>query len=155
MLNDIIKKCINKSVLCWLATVNQHNEPNVSPKEMFTYQDNKTLLIAHLASPNSVANILHNANVCVSFVDIFVQKGFKIKGTATIVSKPEKEFQNVVQPLIKLFSDTFSIQAVIVIDIKTIETIQAPSYWLYPNTTEQNQIANAMKTYGVQAIPKA
>lgn len=155
MLNDIIKKCINKSVLCWLATVNQHNEPNVSPKEMFTYQDNKTLLIAHLASPNSVANILHNANVCVSFVDIFVQKGFKIKGTATIVSKPEKEFQNVVQPLIKLFSDTFPIQAVIVIDIKTIETIQAPSYWLYPNTTEQNQIANAMKTYGVQAIPKA
>ncbi len=155
MLNDIIKKCINKSVLCWLATVNQHNEPNVSPKEMFTYQDNNTLLIAHLASPNSVANILHNPNVCVSFVDIFVQKGFKIKGTATIVSKPEKEFQNVVQPLIKLFSDTFSIQAVIVIDIKTIKTIQAPSYWLYPNTTEQNQIANAMKTYGVQAIPKA
>ncbi len=155
MLNDIIKKCINKSVLCWLATVNQHNEPNVSPKEMFTYQDNKTLLIAHLASPNSVANILHNANVCVSFVDIFVQKGFKIKGTATLISKPEREFQNVVQPLIKLFSDTFPIQAVIVIDIKTIETIQAPSYWLYPNTTEQNQIANAMKTYGVQAIPKA
>lgn len=155
MLNDIIKKCINKSVLCWLATVNQHNEPNVSPKEMFTYQDNNTLLIAHLASPNSVANILHNANVCVSFVDIFVQKGFKIKGTATLISKPEREFQNVVQPLIKLFSDTFPIQAVIVIDIKTIETIQAPSYWLYPNTTEQNQIANAMKTYGVQAIPKA
>ncbi len=76
MLNQEVKKYIDKSVLCWLATSNEDNEPNVSPKEVFTYRDEKTLLIGDIASPNSVKNIKSNPIVCVSFVEIFVQKGF-------------------------------------------------------------------------------
>ncbi|MFK5037181.1 pyridoxamine 5'-phosphate oxidase family protein, partial [Klebsiella pneumoniae] len=71
MITEEVKNYIDKSVLCWLATSNRQNEPNVSPKEIFTYKDDKTLLIANIASPNSIANINENPNVCVSFVDIF------------------------------------------------------------------------------------
>jgi predicted pyridoxine 5'-phosphate oxidase superfamily flavin-nucleotide-binding protein len=39
MITDDVKKYIDQSVLCWLATSNAQNEPNVSPKEMFTCKE--------------------------------------------------------------------------------------------------------------------
>lgn len=150
MLTDEVKKYIDKSVLCWLATSNRHNEPNVSPKELFTYRDNTTLVIANLASPNSIANIQENPSVCVSFVDIFVQKGFKLKGTATLTDKNDADFKTKVKPLTDLFTDKFPIRTVIEIKITKVDPIIATGYFLYPGTTEQSQIENAMQTYNVR-----
>jgi len=86
MISKEVKKYIDESVLCWLATSNSQNEPNVSPKEVFTYKDDKTLLIANIASPGTIGNIKENSKVCVSFVDVFVQKGYKLKGNAIIIN---------------------------------------------------------------------
>jgi predicted pyridoxine 5'-phosphate oxidase superfamily flavin-nucleotide-binding protein len=90
MITNEVKKYIDNSVLCWLATCSKDGEPNVSPKEMFTYKDENTLLIANIASPSSIANIQENPKVCVSFVEVFVQKGFKIKGNAIIIAKKRR-----------------------------------------------------------------
>lgn len=152
MINTEVKKYIEQSVLCWLATSNINNEPNVSPKEIFTYKDEETLLIANLASPNSINNIIENPNVCVSFVDIFIQKGFKIKGVATLVDKNDIDFKRKVKPLIDLFTDQFPIKTVIEIKVTSIDRVQAPSYFLHPETTEQNQVESAMRTYKVKPV---
>ena len=152
MLNDEVKKYIDNSVLCWLATSNRQNEPNVSPKEIFTYKDDKTLLIANVASPYSIENIKENSNVCVSFVNVFVQKGYKLKGTAIVIDKNNTDFLESVKPLTDLFTDEFPIKSVIEIEIKKVDTIQAPSYFLYPDRTEQFQIESAMRTYRVRPI---
>jgi uncharacterized protein len=149
MLNKEVIKYINQSVLCWLATSDKDNFPNVSPKEMFTHFQDK-ILIANLASPNSVSNIAENNKVCVSFVDVFVQKGFKIKGHAKIISKNDIDFETKVKPLIDLYSNKFLIHAVIEITVQKVVPIQAPSYFLYPEITEENQIASAMDTYNVR-----
>jgi len=151
MLNDDIKKYIEKSVLCWLATSDKDNFPNVSPKEIFTFQGNSTFLIAHLASPNSVNNIKQNPKVCVSFVDVFVQKGYKLKGTAKIIEKGSSDFELKLKPLTDLFSDKFPIKAVIEIEVTKVEPIAAPSYFLYSETTEESQIESALRTYNVSA----
>ena len=150
MLNSEIKTYIDKSVLCWLATSDSDNEPNVSPKEIFTHIGDNTLLIAHLASPISASNIKENPKVCVSFVDVFVQKGFKIKGIAKLIEKEDKDFDEKLKPLTELFTDKFPIKAVIEIEIKKVDPILAPSYFLYPETTEEFQIKSAMKTYKVK-----
>lgn len=152
MISEEVKKYIDKSVLCWLATSNKENEPNVSPKEMFTYKDDRTLLIANVASPNSIENIQENANVCVSFVDIFIQKGYKLKGTATLINKGDNEFNEKAKPLTDMFTDEFPIKSIIEIDVKKVDTIQAPSYFLYPDRTEQFQIESAMNIYKVKPI---
>ncbi len=149
MINAKVKKYINKSVLCWLATVNKSNEPNVSPKEMFTFKDDNTLLIANIASPNSIDNIKQNSKVCVSFVDIFVQKGYKIKGIATLIDKKNLEFDQKVTLLTDLFTDKYPIISIIEIKITSVSKILAPSYFLYPDTTEPSQIESAMRTYKV------
>ncbi len=152
MISNEVKICIDKSVLCWLATSNRQNEPNVSPKEIFTYKDDKTLLIANVASPNSIDNIKENPNVCVSFVDVFVQKGYKLKGTAILIDKEDNDFKEKVKPLTNLFTDKFPIKSVIEIKVTKVDTIQAPSYFLYPERTEPFQIESAMKTYKVKPI---
>ena len=147
-----VKKYIEKSVLCWLATVDQHNEPNVSPKEMFALYDDSTILVANIASPNTVKNIQTNSNVCISFLDIFVQKGLKIKGTARIIDQSDITYYKKLRLLTDLFGDKFPIKSIIEIELRKIDKIIAPSYNISPETTEESQIESAMKTYKVQSI---
>ncbi|MDA9893807.1 pyridoxamine 5'-phosphate oxidase family protein [Flavobacteriaceae bacterium] len=49
-----LKEAFDSIVLCWLATVSSQGEPNVSPKELFFVLDTETLLIANIASPQSL-----------------------------------------------------------------------------------------------------
>lgn len=149
MFTQEVIKYIEQSVLCWLATSDKDNFPNVSPKEMFTHFEGNKILIANIASPNSIRNIEENNKVCVSFVDVFVQKGFKIKGKATIIYKNDINFSLKVKPLTNLYSDKFPISAVIEIEVEKVEIIQAPSYFLFPGISEEQQIESALKTYKV------
>lgn len=73
--------------------------PNVSPKEVFTYYETDTIIIANIASPQSVRNIHENENVCVSFIDILVQKGYQIKGKAEIITSSAVEFSTMEKAL--------------------------------------------------------
>lgn len=150
MITTDVTKYIDQSVLCWLATSDMDNFPNVSPKEVFTWHDDNTLLIAHIASPNSVRNIRSNPKVCVSFVDVFVQKGYKIKGTARVIEKADPEFESKAKKLKELATERFPVLAVIEIAVAQVTPILAPSYQFYRDTTtEEGQIAGAMKTYNV------
>ncbi len=151
MLTTEVKKYADKSVLCWLATVSDDGIPNVSPKEIFVTEGDKHILIANIASPKSVKNIKSNPNVCVSFIDIFVQKGYKIKGIAKLIRKTESAYGQRVKVLKVLAGDAFPIHSIIEIEVEDVQPIIAPSYRLYPETTEQMQIESAMLIYGVQA----
>lgn len=147
-LNSIIRKCINQSVLCWLATASNENEPNVSPKEIFSFYKRNKIIIANIASPQSVRNIKQNANVCLSFIDILVQKGFQLKGKAKIIGKTDIEFLEMENILIKMTGGKFPFATITEITIEHIKPIIAPKYILYPDTTELEQIESAKKLYG-------
>lgn len=146
-MNDDVKKYIDQSVLCWLATSSEDNIPNVSPKEIFTYFGD-TIIIANIASPQSLRNIKQNPNVCVSFIDILVQKGFQLKGKATILTKLDYDFSAMEAELLKLTEGKFPFLEIIKIDINSSKPIIAPKYLLYPETTEAEQIESAKKAYG-------
>ena len=152
MLTEDIKDLLDSSVLIWLASVDETGIPNVSPKEVFSILDDAHLLIAHIASPQSIRNILKYPNVCVSFVDIFKQKGYKLKGEASIIKKSDMEFQNIAKPLIDITGEEFPVQAVIKIWVTETDPIIAPSYRLFPKRTEEEQISSAMQTYGVRPL---
>ena len=145
-----IKKYIDQSVLCWLATSSADNTPNVSPKEVFTDFGDKYIIIANIASPNSVKNIKTNNKACVSFIDVFVQKGFQIKGTAEIINKKDQEFVAMEGKLLEITGGKFPFSTITKIEIDTAKPIIAPQYILYPDTTEQQQIESAKRAYKVQ-----
>ena len=149
MLTEAIKKSIDESVLCWLATIDENGCPNVSPKEMFMHYSDNSVLVANIASPSSERNILANPNVCLSFVHVLKQKGYKLNGRARVVEQTHTEFHPLVEELYSLGGREFQIQSVFVITVERAHPILAPSYWLFPDTNEQSQIAKAKAQYGL------
>jgi predicted pyridoxine 5'-phosphate oxidase superfamily flavin-nucleotide-binding protein len=147
-LTDEILTCIDKSVLCWLATASAKNVPNVSPKEIFRSYQSEYVIIANIASPQSVANIEQNENVCVSLIDILVQKGFQLKGSAKIVKRTDLEFPEVNRLLSEMTGGQFPFATVTKIHVTQAKPIIAPRYLLFPDTSEQDQIASAKAAYG-------
>ena len=152
MLTPEVVTYAQRSVLAWLATVDPDGCPNVSPKEIFAVVDGRCFAIANIASPGSVRNLRTNAQACLSFIDVFVQKGFKVKGRAEVVDPDHTEFPKWSAPLREMTRDRFPLHSVIVLHPTLVEPILAPSYLFFAaETTEESQIEAAMRTYGVQA----
>jgi predicted pyridoxine 5'-phosphate oxidase superfamily flavin-nucleotide-binding protein len=155
MMDDAIREIARRSVLCWLATVDAEGQPNVSPKEVWAIADDQHVVVAHIASPISARNIAQHPQVCLSFVDVFVQKGFKLIGTAREVRATDAEFPDWAAPLLAMVGQRFIIQSVLVVHVQSVIAIVAPSYRFYPDdTTEASQVASAMRAYNVQAVEK-
>ena len=156
LLNEPIREAARRSVLCWLATVDADGQPNVSPKEVWALVDDEHVVVAHIASPVSARNIALQPQVCLSFVDVFVQKGFKLKGFAHEVRAADPAFTRWAAPLQAMVGQRFVIQSVLLIRVTSVSPIMAPSYRFYPHeTTEASQVASALCTYGVQAPKKS
>ena len=153
ILNSNHKAMAERSVLCWLATADESGQPNVSPKEVFAVADDKHIVVANIASPGSAKNIHINAKVCLSFIDVFAQKGFKVFGVASDVTPEAAEYFRWVEPLRMMAGDCFPIHSVFVVRATAVEPIIAPSYRLYPSeTTEASQVQAALRTYGVREV---
>ena len=154
MFADDVLKYIERSVLCWLATANADGVPNVSPKEVFAAHGDDCLLIANIASPESVRNIRTNPAVCASFVDVFVQKGYKLRGLAEVVVQSDPRYEELLVPLLEITKGAFPIHSVIAIKATEVLPIVAPSYRLIAGTTELSQVEAALRTYGVLRKPE-
>ncbi|NNC36812.1 MAG: pyridoxamine 5'-phosphate oxidase family protein [Acidimicrobiales bacterium] len=152
MLSTEIKNSLDASVLCWLATITKDGLPNVTPKEVFTPFGSDHLLIANIASPGSVRNVKFNPNVCVSFVEVFDQRGFKLLGKAEIVGKNHSDYNEVHAPLYALAGDSYPIISIFKIKVEKVEEINAPSYHLYPDIPETERRSSAMTNYGVKPL---
>jgi predicted pyridoxine 5'-phosphate oxidase superfamily flavin-nucleotide-binding protein len=149
MLSLDIKASIQKSVLCWLATADDAY-PNVSPKEIFTHYKDK-IIIANIASPTSAKNIKNNPQVCISFIDILVQKGWKIKGEARLLTNKDSKFEKYKVLLDKMTKGMFPFTSIMEITPAECKEVVSPSYLLYPDkTTEASQIESAKKIYGLE-----
>lgn len=145
-ISEEIKKNIRKSVLCWLATASADGFPNVSPKEVFNIYGDK-IIVANIASPQTVKNIQQNKNICISFIDILVQKGFQIKGTAKIIQNTDTIFKKMENVLHKMTGGNFPFTTITEITVLNVKPIIAPKYVLFPETTEQEQIESARIAY--------
>ena len=145
-----ILEYIDRSVLCWLATSSKDNIPNVSPKEIFASYKEDHIIIANIASPKTVKNIKENPNVCVSFIDVLIQKGYQLKGRATILKKDDEDFEKAFEVLNKITEGLFPFSTITKIKIDSSKPILAPRYVFYKETTEEEQIISARNRYDIK-----
>jgi len=160
MITDEIIESMERSVLCWLSTLSEDGYPNVSPKEAFTHDGAGKILVANIASPGTVRNIEWNKNVCVSFINVFIQKGYKIKGRARVLTPDHPGYADRKRHLTAKIGSEFPIISVIEIEPAQIEEIIAPSYRLFPDTGPLDRVKESVRTYKVieylkQAEPDA
>ena len=91
---------------CWLATVDDHGMPNVSPKEIFCCHGERELLIANIASPQSVqhqgpSERMRELRRCPD------PEGFKVKGAAVVVEPGHPRFGELEFPLQQMTRGAF------------------------------------------------
>ena len=150
-LDAMVKQEIDRAVLCWLATVSGDGIPNVSPKELWRVHDDKTIVIADIASGGSVRNLRTTPACCVSFVDVFRQKGFKLVGAAHVIGRKDAGFADRSAPLRAIAGNRFFVRNVIAMTVEHVAPIVAPSYALHKTSAEE-MMADAFKAYSVQPI---
>jgi len=126
--------------------------PNVTPKQIWAKHDDTCLVVADIASPNSVENIKQNPAVCLSFIDIFRQRGSKITGKAVIFPKEDPQFEIFGAALVKMAGPKFDVRNVIKIDVERISRILAPSYQKSKFPNEDAIRDDAYQTYGVRPL---
>lgn len=151
-IDDAISFEIENAVLCWLATVDSRGEPSVSPKEIWAQYDRSSIVVADIASANSVRNIKKNPRVCLSFIDIFRQKGFKLHGTAAILPVSDPNFARVGARLLEKAGSTFTVRHIIHLHVHRASPIIAPSYRAHPGIDEEEMRRAAHATYGVRPL---
>jgi predicted pyridoxine 5'-phosphate oxidase superfamily flavin-nucleotide-binding protein len=147
-LTDEIRAAVDRAVLCWLATADADGQPNVSPKEVFAALGDD-LVIAHIASPRSVRNVRVNPRVCVSVLEVFEQRGWKLTGRATIVEPADPAFTHLAAPLEAITEGGYPIRAIFRVAVEHAEPIVAPSSWLYPDRDPAVTRAGVLRRYGV------
>ncbi|MCA9835772.1 MAG: pyridoxamine 5'-phosphate oxidase family protein [Trueperaceae bacterium] len=140
-----LKLLAEQTVLCWLASTDEEGFPNLSPKEIFVITDEE-ILIANIASAQSERNIYANERVCLSFVEIYKQKGFKVKARAKVLGPQDANYSDKLALLRQKAPERFPIKSIFKLEMTRLEPIVAPSYWLF-GATEVQQIEGAEKQY--------
>ncbi len=87
MLTNEIKEFVKKQKLGFIATVCADGTPNLSPKGTTNVWDDDHLIFADIHSPGTINNLLLNPSIEINVVDIFIRKGYRFKGTGTVLSK--------------------------------------------------------------------
>ena len=149
VLDEVTRDLIDKSVLCWLATVSEAGEPSVSPKELWGIAGEDSLVIAEIAFANGVTNIRNRSRACVSFVEIFRQKGMKIYVEAEIIPSSTESFQDLGVELLAIAGDRFVVRNLIHVHVDRASKIIAPGYMFFPDKDEEKVIQEFFRTYGV------
>lgn len=86
VLTDDMKRIVLEQRLGYIATVCPDGTPNLSPKGTTTVWDDDTLIFADIRSPGTVENLRHNPAVEINVVDPVACKGYRFKGTASVIS---------------------------------------------------------------------
>ena len=151
LFDDELRALARRAVLCWLATVDAEGQPHVSPKEIWALHGEDEVHIAHIASPTTARNLRGHARACLSLVDIWAQRGFKLLGEATVVAPDEAGFSALSAPLRARMPALFPLHGVFRMTVRRVQPILAPSYRHLPGTTEASQRLAARRAYGIDS----
>lgn len=84
-----IKEFVQKAKLGFIATVCPDGSPNLSPKGTTIVWDDDHLAFADICSPGTIENLMSNPAVEINVVDVFLRRGYRFKGTASVFSEGE------------------------------------------------------------------
>jgi len=86
VLTENMRRVVEEQQLGFVATVCPDGTPNLSPKGTTAVWDDDHLVFADICSPNTIENLRRNPALEINVVDTLSRKGYRFKGTATILS---------------------------------------------------------------------
>ena len=89
ILTPDMRRVVDQQRLGFAATVCPDGTPNLSPKGTTAAWDDDHLVFADICSPQTIANLRANPAIEINVVDPIARKGYRFKGTATILTGGE------------------------------------------------------------------
>ena len=148
MLDDDMQRVVRGQRLGYVATVCPDGTPNLSPKGTTTVWDDQRLVFLDLHSPQTVANIeAGNRVVEINVVDPILRKGYRFKGTATVL-RSGALFDDVVRSYEEERGiDRGRIHAAVVVDVEHVAPLVSPAY--DDGSTEDEVAQRSLDMYGL------
>jgi predicted pyridoxine 5'-phosphate oxidase superfamily flavin-nucleotide-binding protein len=126
MLTPDMKRVIQEQRLGFVATAAPDGAPNVSPKGTFVVLDDRTIAFGEIRSPGTIRNLRANPRIEVNFVDVFVRKGYRFAGIASVVERGEAGFDALLPKLHSALADR--IRAIVTISVIRALPLTSPAY---------------------------
>ena len=120
-----MQRIVREQRLAFVATVCP-GTPNLSPKGTITVLDGDHLVFANIRSPQTIANLRHNSTIEINVVDPMVRKGYRFKGTATILDSGATYDQ--LTATYKTRGVANSIREMVVIKVERALPVTSPAY---------------------------
>jgi len=126
LLSPEIKEFINRQKLGFAATVCPDGTPNLSPKGTTKVWDDEHLVFADIHSPETINNLLKNPSIEINVVDVFVRKGYRLKGIGKVLSEGTL-FEEVVS-FYKAAGTKYIIKNIVLVKVERIIPLYSPVY---------------------------
>lgn len=134
ILTDDMKRVVHQQRLAFVATVCPDNTPNLSPKGTIAVCDDDHLVFANIRSPQTLANLRRNSAIEINVVDPMVRKGYRFKGTATVLDAGARYEE--LKALYTARGVLNPIREVVVIKVEHALPVTSPAYDLGLSETE-------------------
>ncbi len=121
-----IQDFVNTTKLGFIATVCPDGTPNLSPKGTTMSWDEEHLVFADIHSPETIKNLLLNPAIEINIVDVFIRKGYRFKGIATVYSEGPV-FQEVFDRN-KEFLSKYPIRHIVLVKVDRVLRLISPAY---------------------------
>ena len=126
ILTDDMKRVVREQRLGFVATVCPDGTPNLSPKGTTTVWDDDHLVFADIHSPGTVANLLQNPAIEINVVDPDVRKGYRFKGTATVLTEGVL-FEKLIA-FYRARGTHYLIKSIVLVEVKHAAEVISPAY---------------------------
>lgn len=89
VLDDDMVRLVNEQRLGFVATVDEHGTPNLSPKGTMVVLDDEHLAFGENRSPSTIANLRDNRAIEINFVDATARRGYRFEANAEVFAHGE------------------------------------------------------------------
>jgi uncharacterized protein len=126
IISEDMKRVVEEQRLGYAATVCPDGTPNLSPKGSTAVWDDDHLVFADIRSPRTVENLRLNPAIEVNVVDPISRKGYRFKGTGTILT--EGDLFDEVLAFYRGRGTANQIRAVVVVEVERALPLTSPAY---------------------------
>jgi predicted pyridoxine 5'-phosphate oxidase superfamily flavin-nucleotide-binding protein len=150
VLTEEMKKLVRYERLGYVATVSPDGSPNVSPKGSLTVWDDDHLVFADIESPRTIRNFAANPNTEVNVVDPFTRKGYRFRGTGTVL-RAGGDYWKAVELYKADGADIRRIRAIVLIKVYEAAILSSPVYLL---GLDEDEVRRIWEEYHMKSIQK-
>jgi hypothetical protein len=143
---------VKQANLSFVATVNEDGTPNLSPKASLTVM-NGVLYFADIASPRTILNLKRNPAVEINVVDIFLRRGYRFKGRASILTPDDDAYLAIANGVRAANGPEYPVDHVVRIDTASIAPLLSPAdVFAHPPRSQDEIRTTYHRKYGVKPI---